>query len=98
MRSASLSGYGSGCDWKVLSARRPSPVERVIQVISKILFEVLGTLNIGLTNEENQALCGSFDAIWPHDFEFAHPGHDRADEVDVEDGVYVGQVEGHRND
>jgi hypothetical protein len=51
----------------------------------------------GLANEENKALCGSFGAIWPLDLELLHPGHDGADEVDVEDGVDVDQVEGHRN-
>lgn len=74
-RSASVLGYGSGKDWKALSALNPSPV-----FISKKFKARAGRC----TNEKNKTLCGSFCTLWPYCLEFAHARYDRTDEIDIE--------------
>jgi hypothetical protein len=71
---------GSGNDWKALSARSPSP----------LLGQPAAMVETRLTDEQNQPLGWS---ILVGDGELSHARDDRADEVDVKDGVDVDEVE-----
>ena len=80
--SLAAEGEGSGNDWNALSARSPSPVP------SQLMAS--GCETERLTDEQNQPFGRR---ILVGNGELSHARDDRADEVDVKDGVDVDEVE-----